>query len=350
MNIYVFLDRPSQDNDKKWLVDALVEEMKTKETKIIPVYTSFITSIVYRKGGLVKFRVLYEYLKLSLKILSKSNKNDVVICWTPLIACILYKLANVFRTSRRIISMNWINPGTNSFLRKIEKSIASDPQARVIVNTLDSIELFSKKLDIKREDAFCCIPDVYDERIPFKKNEKPHVGSYFFTGGINNRDWKLVAQLAREFPSQSFVCCALKDDFCSLVKEIPNNMKVYFNVQPSEYYQYLSDSYAVLLPLRSQMISGLINIIRSAQEGILCLASSTPSTKQYYCDEVKDLLLCSNPSEWTEKVNQVLALSEEDYICKCHNFSSYIENEFTPQKTVKKILNAIPPLNDSNGR
>jgi hypothetical protein len=94
--------------------------------------------------------------------------------------------------------------------------------------------------------------------------------------------------------------------------------------------------------LRSKRASGLINIIRAAQEGVLCLTTSIPATEQYYGEEVRDLLMPFDASSWEDKLRQILAFSEDAYISKCRSYSSYIEQEFSPENAVGKIIDAIP--------
>ncbi|MBP5387191.1 MAG: hypothetical protein J6Y97_07395 [Prevotella sp.] len=342
MNIFIILDRPSQANDKKWLIDAMEKAMIQENAQIIPVYSSFVTSVAYRRGLWGKLRVVCEYLRMSVRFLRQSRKEDVAICWTPLMSYILYLLMRCFMASRKVVSLNWLHPSSGRLIKWVERKIVSDPKVRVVVNTPATIDLFVSSLGINRPDAFRCIPDVYDTRIPFNKNVRPHFGSHFFTGGMNNRDWGLIVGLAKAFPRQSFVCCALKDDFFSCVSDIPDNMKVMFDVPSTEYYRLLSEAFAVLLPLRSKRASGLINIIRAAQEGVLCLTTSIPATEQYYGEGARDLLMPFDASSWEDKVRQLLALSEDAYISKCRSYASYIEEEFSPENAVGKIISAIP--------
>ena len=345
--VFILLDRPSYDNDKKWLVDHVC---KTWEGMVVPVYSRYILSKVYRSGKLGMIRVMLEVLRQCLGLVYRSKKGDVVICWSPLSSWIFYLLTFGGLMKRYMVCMNWLSPNSNMKVKWKNKMLAVNKRCRVVVNSPESIQQWKNILRLNDTDNFCHITDVYDERVPFK-HIVHRTKDYIFTGGMNNRDWNVVMQLAANNPDLRFVCCALKSDFMDKVKIAPpQNVKIYFNTESGHYYELLAGSYLVLLPLCTQRVSGLINIIRSAQEGIICLTSDIPSTSQYYSEKDKDLLIPFEMNIWQERLNEVLKLDDVAYIHKAQSFQEYIKTKFSPETASKRIVEEIHKLIRDNER
>lgn len=338
MNIFILLDRPAKDNDKKWLVDNVCE--LSSET-VIPIYTKHVLSTLLWSGKRVQKLMAYgEILLQCIKILSKAKRNDAVVCWSYLPMMLIYFLQFFTYKRLRYLAMNWLNPSPHTKFRMIEKRIAKDEKVKIVVNSKELVGRWTAILDINRLNAFTLIPDVYDARIPFCKVKERSI-NYLFCGGVANRDWGMMEYLAYQFPNVKFVCCAFEEDFRSKVRNTPPNMNVYFNIDSEKYYQLLKDSYMVLLPLCTPSVSGLINIIRSAQEGVICMTSQTPATDQYYGYDDKDLLLPFDRVAWRNKVEEMLTLSGSEYKNRCQSFSRYIKENFSPRSAAQRILSEI---------
>ena len=338
MSIFVLLDRVENNNDKKWLIENLKAQCSQP---VIPIYSKFILSVEYRNGLMGKLRVLKEIIFQSIRLLRQSKKDDIVICWTVLSMHILYPIARLFRYHRHFIAMNWISPQATSRFNWMKRMMVRDKKVKIVVNTPELIQTWQEILQPGRPDVFYCIPDVYDTRIPFREIT-PREKKYFFTGGMSNRDWGLLCHLALNYPDINFVCCALEDDFSKKVKNIPPNMIVHFNIETNKYYELLSGAYAVLLPLCTTVVSGLINIIRSAQEGVLCLITETPATRQYYDEKTNDLLLSFNETDWDNKIKELLEMPQEEMMKHCMQFSSYIKKKFSPASAVEYLISLFP--------
>lgn len=340
MSVFVLLDCMEGKNDKKWLVDCLRQQCRQP---VVPIYSKFTLSVRYRNGLVGKFQVLWEVLSQSIRLLRQSRKDDIVVCWTTLSMHILYPLAFLFGCKRFFLAMNWIGPQADGRFNWLKRIMVRNERVRIIVNTYELINIWKEILHTDRTDAFHYIPDVYDTRIPFR-DFAPRTEKYFFTGGMSNRDWFLISRLAIRFPDFNFVCCALEEDFNNKVKEVPSNMIVHFNIEASEYYRLLSGAYAVLLPLCTTVVSGLINIIRSAQESVLCLVTDIPATRQYYGEESKDLLLPFSEAEWEARIKELLEMSQEEMMVCCSSFSSYIKEHFSPSHAVEQLVSLFPQL------
>jgi hypothetical protein len=339
-NIFILFDCPDEKNDKKWLIDEL-SKLHT-EGGVVSVSIHFVLSRLSRWGGILgKLMAYLIRICQAFRAVYMADKNDVLICWTPIQMVCVSVIMRKTKKNIKCISMNWLTPDNRSTDRTIKekRSILLNNNIRIIVNSNESILAWRNFLQVDSYDNFRVIPDVFDDVTPFEKiNVKDQ--KYCFSGGMNNRDWKLIYRLAEQNPNIQFVCVALKEDFENQISNIPSNMKVFYNTSAEEYYTLMKNSSIVLLPLRDRRVAGLINIIKSAQYGVPCLVSRTPATEQYYGDKSKNLLI-NNESQWDARLKKILFSEEEEYIELTSEFAEYIKENFSSSKAAYNIYQII---------
>lgn len=336
--LFVIFDCPQNVNDKSWLYDHLT---LLHQGRVVPVYAPCVLSTLYRQG--IRGFLLYRWylFRQALTTICKSSRGDILLCWGEMTGYLVWLMKRLFFHGRKVVVMNWLSPDEKALAlyHCFQRGIARDPDCQIIVNAQESVSEWCRFLKMDRRDRFHCVPDVYDVNIPFKgvvlKEKK-----YFFSGGITNRDWSMISRLAAEMPQMKFVCVALEKDFRSKVKTVPSNLQVYYDIPMDEYYRLLSEAFAVLLPLVEQKVSGLINIIRSAQEGIPCLVTRTIGTKQYYPQDLQDLLMCETLPEWKDSLDVLLSMDDAAYMEMSHRFQSYIRDHFSPSAATQQIYQA----------
>lgn len=337
-NIYILFDCPDERNDKKWLIEELT---KLHSGKVESVSIRHVLSRLGRKGIFGKLYAKLIACWQCVRALCRSRKGDVLICWESFTGMICAVLNKLLGNSRKLILMNWLTPSEQS--RRWEKAyrmILQNPQCHITVNSTESPREWAQFLSVPETDRFHLMPDVFDTSVawtePSVKAER-----YCFTGGMNNRDWKLLCAVAKSCPGTRFVCVALEADFNSQVDEIPENVQVHFNLPAQQYYSLMNNAYAVLLPLRDGRVAGLINILRAAQAGVLCCISRTASTAQYYPPENGDLLIDGEKEAWIGAVQQLLALDAQAYGQKVKTNQAYICDHFSGAAAAKRILGII---------
>jgi glycosyltransferase involved in cell wall biosynthesis len=193
---------------------------------------------------------------------------------------------------------------------------------------------------------FCFFPDVYDNTDSFVK-PRTKSNRYFFTGGMTNRDWNLVLEIAKSLPNERFVCCALPEDFGKQKREIPNNVEFYFNLPSSEYYKLMGDSYCVLLPLKNNAVAGLINIIKALQLGVPCCVSETTATKQYFHSKNRDYLLPKHLKAWVVQIKHITEIPDSEYIQTVQEMQGFIQKNFSPESGIKRLQLIITQINNN---
>lgn len=340
-NIYILFDCPDARNDKKWLLEEL---SKLHNGKVSSVPIKHVLSRLDRSGIIGKLRARAIALWQCLRALMRSEKDDVLICWAPFTGKMCATLSRLFGNKRKLILMNWLTPSDlDKRWEKTCRMILNNPQCRISVNSADSPKEWAALAGVTTTENFFLMPDVFDTSVtwaePAVKEER-----YCFTGGMNNRDWKLLSQIARACSDIRFVCVALEEDFNAQVEDRPENMDVYFNLPAAEYYGLMNNAHAVLLPLRDSRVAGLINIIRAAQAGVLCYISRTVSTEQYYPQANADMLVDWEQEAWISAVQKSFALTAQDYTQKVKSNQMHILENFSAEAAAKRIAGILADM------
>ncbi len=339
-NIYVLFDCPDETNDKKWLIDEL-KALWPEEVKSVSIHET-LSTLGRRygiKGRIKRYLIMFEQARRAVRL---AKSGDTIITWSHTEGLITNKLLR--GKNVKLISMNWLTPSKeDDKVKKLSLEYALNPKAHIIVNSPESPEKWKEYLGLSNTDRFHVIPDVYNASEPFNYCFQDKTHRYCFTGGMNNRNWKIIVELAKRISDCKFVCVGLRDDFEKQTEgmELPSNLEVLFDIPAKDYYSLMNNAYLVLLPLLTTKVSGLINIAKSAVGGVPCIITSTPATRQYYSPECMDMLIDGDLNAWTEEVKSWLSLDQDTYRKKTVTFMKYIEENYSPQKAAKEIIKII---------
>lgn len=230
--------------------------------------------------------------------------------------------------------MNWLTPRKKRvYWEWLDRLQFTNKNVMIVVNSLQSKQKYMDLFHLGNGDNIYYIPDIYDTTVQFKMPRGiPVEKRYVFTGGMANRDWGLLADIARMLPDIRFVCCCHEDDFTNKVRKIPNNMEIYYSLCTDEYYRLMDNAYLLLLPLITNRVSGLINITRAAQSGIPCVVSRYGFTEMYYPTELSEWLIDgNNVDNWVNIVKAMYELPEQQKYNNAVLFQDYIKNTFNPE-------------------
>lgn len=346
--LFVVIDCRKDKNDKSWLTDGLhVEGYQT-----IVVDVQYKLSQLVRNG--IKGRIFNYWLQVKQvwKILWCSGKGDVIVVWYSVTGQIMNLMSSLFG-GRRLVLMNFLTPGKRpGVIGWIVRKAVSNPNNTILVNAKASIEQYKTiyKLQEGKSATFHYYPDVYDSAEPFVNPEERNLvnDKYFFIGGMSNRDWKLVADIAAMMPYQRFVCCALQNEFERQVQIPPKNLEIFYNLPPEEYYCKMSNSYCVLLPLRNDSVAGLITILKSLQLGVLCCVSNTPVTKQYFSENNQEYLIDREVDLWVEQIKRIVEMTKEDYDFTVKSMQAFIQRHYSPESALARLERIIMDKNEDD--
>ncbi len=338
MNCYfVYYGMLPENNDRCYIHEEL---SKYREVKVLSplrfLQRSFAIWPYWTKIG--KIISLINYLCNSVRILLKTNRDDVIICESHGTSLILNMICIIMGLPRKIVGFNWIEMPKKRYDYLAESALKN----KNYIALINDKQLRHKLIDkYKLKDCHCFfIPDTYDIKDLFKKPIYKK-DKYIFSGGINNRDWQTLIECAKQTPYIKYKIVATKDFFCE--KNMPANVEVLFDINQESYYKLISEAYITVITLNENKSSGLINIIKSHQYGVPSICTEINAIQIYYPDEIRDKCLCT-PKDVDDLVSKVLymyRLDEKNYIDLSEKIQKYLHKEFSPAKQIKKIVDLL---------
>jgi glycosyltransferase involved in cell wall biosynthesis len=301
-----------------------------------------------------KYRVLFlyfKYLQLAHRALNRSNENDILICWnfTTSIACGF--LCKILNKKRIILALNIIAHNRKgigeTFRRMIFSPVMNKNSYFITVNSQQYIAEYSKRFNVKGDKFFVLNDPIQSNEI----KEFDYNQSYIFVGGEAMRDWETLFKSCASIPQINFICIARKKNFNHSLL-IPDNVKLFFDTDDKTFYDYMAKSSLVIIPLKSQLPSGLIILLRAALMQKPIIATNTPSINNYIKNKERGLLVeQGNSKDLTEKIlilyndvqlQKYLSSNLLNYVLANHSQENY-------SKRLLEIIQQITPRQNNNG-
>lgn len=332
--IFILLDDPYEKSEKKWLFDLM--KQKYRNCSLVPIRHALYD---FQAPG---FRqTVYRYgicMQQIFKALRMSRNNDVLIFWGNIQGMLGNLVIRIMGNRRRMVLLHWLTPRGSRGSYTMRKLAAENPKAKIIVNAPDSVIRWRKFLKLKSVQNFYVLPDVYNSELPFLV-PKVKENKYCFAGGMQNRNWKMLIQIADRLKDVRFVCVCLEEDFISETKgmTVPQNLTVLYHLPPEKYYEIMKNSYIILLPLKDYGAAGLINVCYSAQFGIPCISSKSPALSQYYKKGQKYLLPDNHIRAWCSSIKALYQMEADEYTDFTCAFQQYIRQNMSPQRFIENL-------------
>ena len=329
--VIIIYDCPWEVCDKTWLYN----ELKKTGKVIKRVEPKCLISQVELRGAKGKILAILLTLSECVKARLMSKKGDVVVCWSQWSGLLFNLLPGSRR--RKVISFNWLTPTFNKKTRFIYANALNNPNFVAIINSRDN----RKKL----QDAYGCrsnrniyyLADVFDDRNTFAKPQYIIESPYGFIGGIANRDWKLFFEVAKRCVNITFHAVASKTGWDNNM-ECPDNVMMQFDLTEEAYKEIMQKAYVVLIPLKEDKVSGLVNILKSVQLGKIVLTTELSVTSDYFPEHLKGYLAKrGDAAKWCENVNAVFTFGEEEYSKYVEDMQAHIKDRFSPQAAGKEL-------------
>ena len=328
MTIFIF-DVPKKENSQEWMLNAADSKAKCiyAYKKLAKIYSVDNKHPAFGKVWANVIRI-YQCLKAILI----SDRYDNIVVWEHGTGILLSDISAAFGLKRNIVIFNWLEPypqNTSEKYYKRLKRAGNNSRCRNIIDMASSRKKWMDYLECK--DTFRYIPDVYKINYNFEPAKKTVNYRFCFSGGLTNRDWKLLRDIAAITPDIRYICVASKRDFLTQVKDtVPQNMKILFNVPIDEYAGLMKQAAVVLLPLKEETISGLVNIIASAENNLLCCASKYEFTLSYFPPN-SECLVENNAESWAAEINRLWNLQEEEKLKISQEFKTHIFSNFSSE-------------------
>ncbi len=335
MNVTVIYDCPLDGCDKLWVK----KELERCGHFVKTVTPCIKISHLEQKGKAGKLLSRVWTLWQCIKAMVVSKPGETVFCWSQW-SGLLFNIIGGGR-KRSIISFNWLTPMSGDATKFLYVKALKNPNLTAVVNCEETKSKIQEAYGVGEESRIVCIPDVYDDSCEFEEPEYNTTGRYCFTGGRANRDWKTFMEIAKRCPDIQFKGVAAESDWDKAL-QIPPNVEIRFDTSPEEYYDMMKNSFLTLYPLEKEVVSGLINIVKSAQMGKPILITDMPVTRMYYPKELKGYLCGFGDAEgFAKKVQEIFACQEEEYEEAVMLMQKYIQDNFSPEMAGRRIDECI---------
>ena|GEM_PF-3842669 len=331
--IFVVYDTPFKGNDKEWLGRCLKSNAETY--RICEIQSPATLSRLARKGILGRLMVQFFIICQLLRVLICSGKEDIVLCWTVSCSKVAVKL---FRGpfKRKIVSFGWLTPNHKNISGY--KNVFRRDNVISVVNDENNIQKYADLCGLENTNRIVCIPDTYNDREQFEQPSFNDENRYVFCGGMNNRDWETYIKVAELCPEISFKGISLKSSWDNSLK-LPSNVKMDFDTKVDFYYSCMKNAYITLFPLNEDKVSGLINIVKTIQYGVLGFITEINSTKVYFPEGFENFLLPFHDSDViAQRIIDAFNYSKDEYTGKVEVLQQFLTDNISPDATVKRLL------------
>lgn len=332
----MLVDWPAEGK-KFWLADELRRKGFNVILEGIENFNSKNTEVKWRK------LILWgQYFALGWRGAKKAkHHNGVILSWSfipGIFAAIILKF--FFMKDLKVIALNMIARKKGIIIETIRdyiyKLAFKKTDIFITVNSKEMREKYINKYDI-HQDKIAILQDPYS--IP-TSILKPNYSDYVFSGGEAARDWDTVIKVAQKCPDIPFVVIARRK-YWDHSKEIPVNLKVYFDTSEEEFYGKVANSRLVILPLNSDVTAGLIVLKASILMGKAVITTETPATINYYPPECRSLLLPMGDAERLSSVLQQLWHNDEERLIKANLLQEYIRQHFSPASFASRVADLL---------
>lgn len=195
---------------------------------------------------------------------AKRHKVDAIVVWDNTFngLCCAYT-CSILGFKGMIFILNMIDHGQGNFISNKTKihlySIFNRYNIRISVNSPNLAELYNKRYNISL-DHFFILPDSVFGYLRVLGHNISDEG-FVFCGGSQHRDWDRFFRVAALCPNLKFVGIGRKSHVGD--RNYPPNIKMYFDTPRDFFYDYMSKSTIVFLPLTSKIQAGQSVVIEA---------------------------------------------------------------------------------------
>lgn len=334
MNLYILVD---WKNSERFFLEEELSSMGAEcQVYDIPNY-----SMKDRTKRLRIFFLYFKYIQLAYRAIRYSKENDILICWNFTTSIAVGYLCKILNKRRIIIALNIIAHPRKGIIEKVRnlifQSVMAMPSFHITVNSELYIEEYSSRFKVVKEKFHVLNDPIqsYGNILNYTSTK-----SFVFVGGEAQRDWETLFKASEYLPAISFVGIARKKNFNHTL-HIPSNVRLFFDTDNKTFYDYMEHSSIVVIPLKSQLPSGLIVLLRAAMMQKPIIATNTPSIRNYINDEVNGLLIeQENPMDLAEKI-QILYNDVDLQRKLSFNLLNYVLGNHSQKNYAKKLLEII---------
>ncbi len=278
-------------------------------------------------------RKIFGWLKGVLIVLSKSERNDTIICWYDFQAVLCFWICRLMFMRRKIICINILLKNKPTAKNKVvsclyKKALLAD-NFKASVTSVKYGEWLNSKLGINAN--YTLIHDVYHETYKYPHKVEIEPGSVF-CGGHNGRDWDFILKVAKAMPDVKFNIVMpfyVYQRYCS---QFTDNINVRYDIPYEEFMKIMCSSQLVCLPLDTEAPAGLIVMFQAAANLKPIITTETVTTLEYITPE-RGVTIPNEISIWCSAIKNCFENMEESKK-KAVNMMNYLSENCSENKFV----------------
>ncbi len=199
---------------------------------------------------------------------------------------------------------------------------------------------------------FTLLRDVYHDYYATPQFKESKSQNIVFCGGASGRDWELMLQIIKRLPDVRFYMVMPDREYKPFMQrhadDIPQNVKISYNIPYREFMYRLCQSSLVVLPLAINAPAGLTVMFQAAGNSKMVITSDLAAMRDYF----KPYQLCgTDPDEWSERITYYLQHPDER-TAEAQRFHDFVTTKCTEQvyaDTVKRLTTAVVNRFNGNG-
>lgn len=263
---------------------------------------------------------LYDYYIMAKKAQKYLNEGDIFIGWcftTAVFASILNKSNNI------IIGLNILiqeEKNLANYLRNhLYKKAFENVNFRATSNSTAGMKVALDILGDKYADQFQILHDVFFE----SRSSNYDYDDYCFCGGASGRDWPTLLKAAKLCPDIKFKVIAGSGTWCDEIT-IPANVECEFDVSEEQFLQCLQRGKIIILPLISEVTSGLLVLFQAINNNKVVVATGIEAVKYYFPEDIQEkcLVEIGDYEELAKKIKQNYYGYDETIADKLYKYNS----------------------------
>ena len=225
----------------------------------------------------------------AIKVAVNTKKDEIVVVMddTPTSVFISCTLSFLGRKNN-VICLNMMDSLHPNLAKKMLYR-AAFRRMYASANNQRIMELYSSLYGLP-QNRFFYLPDCianWGMKI-LQRKEPIECGGYIFSGGSTFRDLDLFIDVAWKLPQYRFVGIARKTGFPK--KQLPNNVKMLFDVDETTFNDYLKKCSVVFMPINVKTQGGQIVIFKGGLYRKAVVTTDTAAIRTYIADGRNGLL------------------------------------------------------------
>ena len=292
------------------------------------------------------FSLHTKYIRLSLKGLFKSQKDDIIITFLDVIGLYLVVISKIFFLKRKFIVINIMFNDNNDIISRIKKKafrfMLKDSRVFPTITAAELNDIYRKMFNLPHKN-FSVLNDCYGKLESYKSSYKNNDG-YVFCGGSNGRDWSTLVKVATLLPHIPFIIVGPNKNVLGEV--YPDNIDFYYDIPYNQFMLLMAHCSLLALPLNTDAPAGLIVMFSAGLLSKAIVTTDNVAMREYIKSEVNGTLVKKGDfEEFARRVN-ILFLDikkQEEYGNKLHD---KIEELGSPDAYVKRVIKIVSQVRD----